>query len=100
MPASGWEVVVPCLIAILVLVFPRITLLLTFLMSNYLERAYQGLLIPMLGFVFLPVTTLVYAWLMNSQMPMQGFNIFLLVIAVLIDAGGFGSGAYHRSRRE
>ncbi|MBL8219752.1 MAG: hypothetical protein JNL62_11005 [Bryobacterales bacterium] len=88
------------MIVILVLVFPRITLLLIFLMSNYLERAYQGLLIPMLGFVLLPVTTLVYAWLMNSQMPMQGFNIFLLVIAVLIDAGGFGSGAYHRSRRE
>jgi len=85
---------------ILVLVFPRITLLLVFFMSNYLERAYQGLIIPILGFVFLPVTTLVYAWLMNSNMPMQGFNILLLVIAVLIDAGGFGSGAYHRRRRE
>jgi len=85
---------------ILVLVFPRITLLLIFFMSNYLERAYQGLIIPILGFVFLPVTTLVYAWLMNSNMPMQGFNILLLVIAVLIDAGGFGSGAYHRRRRD
>lgn len=89
----------PCLLVILVLIFPRITLLLIFLMSNYLERAYHGLLIPLLGFVFLPVTTLVYAWLMNSRMPMEGFNILLLVVAVLIDAGGFGSGAYHRRQR-
>ncbi len=90
----------PCLLVIFVLIFPRITLLLTFLFSNYLERAYHGLLIPILGFVFLPVTTLVYAWLMNSGMPMQGFHIFLLVVAVLIDAGGFGGGAYHRRRRD
>ncbi len=90
----------PCLLVIFVLIFPRITLLLAFLFSNYLERAYHGLLIPLLGFVFLPVTTLVYAWLMNSGMPMQGFNILLLVVAVLIDAGGFGSGAYHRRRRD
>ena len=90
----------PCLLLIFVVMFPRITLLLTFLLSNYLERAYAGLLIPILGFVFLPISTLVYAWLINNSMPLQGFNVFLLVIAVLIDAGGLGGGAYHRRRRE
>lgn len=89
----------PCLLVLFILVFPRIALFLTFLMSNYLERAYHGLLVPFLGFVFLPLTTLLYAWLVNTNQPMQGLNLLLLVIAVLIDAGGFGGGAYHRRPR-
>ena len=50
-----------CLILIVFLAFPRLALLLLFFFSNYIERAYHGLLIPLLGFIFLPLTTLVYA---------------------------------------
>ena len=89
----------PCLLLILVLAFPRVVLLLMFLMSNYLQRAYHGLLIPLLGFLFLPLTTIVYAWLTNSHMPMQGANLLILIIAVLIDVGGLGGGEWHRRTR-
>jgi Zn-dependent protease with chaperone function len=51
----------PCLLLILLLAFPRIALALLFFFSNYLERAYHGLILPLLGFVFLPITTLAYA---------------------------------------
>jgi hypothetical protein len=50
-----------CLLLILFIAFPRVALLLIFLFSNYLERAYHGLLLPLIGFLFLPLTTLVYA---------------------------------------
>ena len=40
----------PCLLVLLMLAFPRVVLVLMFLMSNYLQRAYTGLLIPILGF--------------------------------------------------
>ena len=89
----------PCLILILVLAFPRIVLLLLFFFSNYLERAYHGLLIPLLGFIFLPLTTLTYAWLVNSGMPIEGVNLLILIVAAIIDAGGLGGGEYHRRRR-
>jgi len=59
-----------CLILILFLIFPRIALLLIFLLSNYLERAYHGLFIPLLGFILLPLTTLIYAWMANSGQPL------------------------------
>ena len=55
----------PCLFFILILAFPRAVLVLMFLFSNYLGRAYHGLLIPVVGFFFLPLTTIVYAWLIN-----------------------------------
>lgn len=88
----------PCLILIVVLAFPRIVLALLFFFSNYLGRAYHGVLIPILGFVFLPLTTLTYAWMVNSDMPLAGVNVLMLIVAVLIDAGGHG-GAYSRRRQ-
>ncbi len=47
-----------CLVVIFLVVFPKITLVAVFVLSDYLERAYRGLLIPMLGFIFLPLATL------------------------------------------
>jgi len=89
----------PCLLLLIVLAFPRVVLALLFFFSTYLDRAYHGILIPLLGFIFLPLTTLAYAWMLNSHMPIEGGNALILVIAVLIDVGGVGGGGYYRQRR-
>ena len=89
----------PCLILILLVAFPRIALVLLFFTSNYLQRAYHGLLLPLLGFFFLPLTTLVYAWMANNAQPTVGINLIILVIAVVVDLGGLGGGAYHQRSR-
>lgn len=88
----------PCLLLILFVAFPRIALVLIFLFSNYLQRAYHGMLLPLIGFIFLPLTTLAYAWMVNSGLPTAGANLLILIVAVIIDLGGLGGGAYHRSR--
>ena len=90
---------VPCLVLIVLLAFPRIALVLLFLFSNYLQRAYHGLILPLLGFLFLPLTTLVYAWMANTRQPMAGINLLILIVAVVIDLGGLSGGEYHRRRR-
>jgi hypothetical protein len=89
----------PCLLLILLLAFPRAVLLLLFIFSNYLERAYHGLILPLIGFLFLPLTTLVYAWMANTGQSTQGVNLLILIVAVVIDLGGLGGGEYHRRRR-
>ena len=89
----------PCLLLILFLAFPRIALALLLLFSTYLERAYHGLLLPVLGFIFLPLTTLAYAWMINTNQPIAGVNLLLLILAVVIDLGGLSGGEYHRRRR-
>jgi len=86
----------PCLLLILFLAFPRLALVLLFFFSNYLQRAYHGFIIPLLGFLFLPLTTLIYAWMVNTARPLVGVNLLILIIAVVIDIGGLGGGAYHR----
>jgi hypothetical protein len=90
----------PCLLIIVILAFPRVVLAWMWLFSNYLERAFHGaVLLPLAGFIFLPLTTIVYAWEQNNGMPTEGLNLLWLLIAVIIDLGGWGGGAKHRSQR-
>jgi hypothetical protein len=90
---------VPCLVLIIFLAFPRIALVLLYFFSTYLQRAYHGLILPLLGFLFLPLTTLVYAWMVNTRQPIAGINLVFLIVAVVIDLGGLSRGEYHRRRR-
>src|SRR5579863_7101071 len=90
---------VPCLVLIVFLAFPRIALVLLFLFSNYLQRAYHGVILLLLGFLFLPLTTLAYGWMVNTRQPIAGINLLILIIAVVIDLGGLSGGEYHRRTR-
>jgi hypothetical protein len=88
-----------CLTLILVLLFPRLALALLFLFTNYLARAFHAnLLVLILGFIFLPLTTLVYAWMVNSHVPLEGINLAFLLIAAILDLGLMG-GSYRSHRR-
>jgi hypothetical protein len=89
----------PCLLVIVLLAFPRVVLVVMYLTSTYLQRAYHDLLIPIIGFFILPLTTIVYAWLTNNHMPIEGINLVYLILAVVIDVGGLGGGESHRRRR-
>ena len=89
----------PCLLLVVILLFPRITLACMWLFSNYLQRAFQGgLLLPLLGFFFLPLTTIVYAWEINHDMPTAGINLLYLLVAVIIDLGGLGGGVRRKAK--
>jgi hypothetical protein len=85
-----------CLL-ILGIAFPRAVLLLLFLLTDFLSRAYHGILIPLLGFFFLPLTTLVYAWVINSGGSAQGVYLVAIIICIMVDLGLIGHTA--RSRR-
>ena len=88
----------PCLAAILVLAFPRVALVLLFLFSQFLERAYHGMLIPLMGFFFLPLTTIVYAYMVNNGISTDGAGLIWPILAILIDLGALGGGYSSRRR--
>jgi len=91
----------PCFLLLAVLLFPRVVLAVMWFFSTYLQRAFhEGVVLPLLGFLFLPLTTLVYAWELNSGIPTEGVHLLWLLIAVVIDVSGLGGGAHRqRSRR-
>jgi hypothetical protein len=88
----------PCLIVLLTLAFPRIAIFLLYFLSNFFERAYHSLVVLVLGFLFLPLTTIVYAWIANGHHPLDGIYLAAIVISVLADLGFLGHGEYHRRR--
>lgn len=85
----------PCLIALLALIAPRLTIIGVFIFSDYLGRAYETWIWPLLGFFFLPLTTLAYAWAVNAG-GVEGFRLAVIVLAVLLDLGFVGAGAESR----
>jgi hypothetical protein len=90
----------PCLVALLALAFPRLAIVLVVLLSDYIGQAYQTTIWPLLGFFFMPCTTLAYAWAINSNGSVSGAHLIVVVVAVLMDLGVFGAGeAGRRSSR-
>lgn len=89
----------PCLIALLALLAPRITIILLVVFSDYLGQAYQTVLWPLLGFFFMPFTTLAYAFAINANGSVAGLYLVLVVVAVLFDLGSMGGGGAAQHRR-
>lgn len=88
----------PLILGCLALFFPRIIIVLLVVFSDYIGSAYQTVLWPLLGFVFMPITTLAYALAINQHGSLSGFYLVLFVIAVLFDLGSMGGGGYTTSR--
>jgi hypothetical protein len=88
----------PCLVGCIALATPRLAIVLVVLCSDYIGRAYQTTLWPLLGFFFMPLTTLAYAWAINSRGSVAGAHLVVVVVAVLIDLGLIGGSARARRR--
>lgn len=88
----------PIVVGCLALIAPRFAIVLMIIFSDYLGRAYETLLWPLLGFLFMPLTTLAYAWAINSRGAIEGLQLVIVVIAVLIDLGLVGGSAASRKR--
>jgi hypothetical protein len=91
----------PCLVGCLALFAPRLALVLVWLFGDVLQKAYETVLWPLLGFVFMPLTTLAYAWSVYQAGAVQGGYLVLVIVAVLFDLGLIGAGARgHRKQAE
>jgi hypothetical protein len=85
-----------CVLVLLALVGPRVVLVLLWLFTNYLSRAFDTFLWPVLGFLFLPWTTIAYAIAQNELGGMSGLGLIVLALGFLLDIGVVGGGARNR----
>jgi hypothetical protein len=89
---------VPCLVTLIALLAPRCAIVLVVLFSDYIGTAYETRIVPFVGFLFLPLTTLAYAWAIHSRGSVQGLHLALVLLALLIDLGIVGGA--RKGRRE
>jgi hypothetical protein len=82
-----------CLLAILGLITPRLILIVLWIFTGYVGRAIDSALWSVLGFIFLPTTTLMYAVAQNSFDGLEGWGLVVFVLGILFDFGVLGGGA-------
>jgi hypothetical protein len=81
-----------CLVALVGLITPRVVMVVLWVFTNYLNRAFGSFFWPFLGFLFLPTTTLAYAIAQNAFNGLKGAGLLIFVLGILIDFGVIGSG--------
>lgn len=83
-----------CLFALIALITPRFILFILWLFTNYLNTAFSSGWWGVLGFLFLPTTTIAYAIAQNEFTTVTGgieaAGIILIVLGVVIDLGMLG----------
>jgi len=90
----------PCLILILALLAPRLVLFFIWLLTSWFFLAFRGdVLLPLLGFFFMPYTTLAYLAAATNGGGVHGMWLVLLILAVLVDASHLGWGEKVRRSR-
>ena len=89
-----------CLIALLAAVAPRVTLAFLWIFTDLVDRAYSGFLIPLLGLLVLPYTTLFYVLAYAPVAGVSGWGWFFVTIGFLFDLGNLVGGGRSGRRRQ
>jgi hypothetical protein len=79
-----------CCAWIIVLMMPRIALVGILVFTEWLQEAYETMLWPILGWLFMPYTTLAYMAAMVKGDGLKGGWVALLIAAVVVDASNWG----------
>jgi len=89
-----------CLLAMIGSFFPRIALLLMWIFTNYVDRAFSGFLLPLLGLIFLPLTTIMFCLVYSPAAGgVVGANWIWVALGLLLDIMSYSSGGYGRRQR-
>ena len=88
-----------CIFIAIALALPRIMMVFAFLLTDWFGRGFETQVWPILGFVFMPYTTLAYlVTMLNNNHTLSGGWLALFIVAIIVDAGHWGGGgvAYRR----
>jgi hypothetical protein len=92
----------PCLLALLAVAFPRIAIVLLWLFTNFFTHVVYPIntaVVGILGFLFLPLTLIVYTFFENTNRgtALTPTQLVFVFIAIVVDLGLVGGG--FRGRR-
>lgn len=88
-----------CILVIVALAVPRLLMFLAFLLTDWFGRAFETRLWPLMGFLFMPYTTLAYvAAMLNNNHALSNGWLMLFIAAIIVDVSHWGGGgdAYRR----
>ena len=74
-----------CLLAIAISLAPRLILLLAWIFGTRWEIVFDTWLLPLLGIIFLPYTTVMYLLVWSPATGISGFDWVWLALGVMLD---------------
>jgi len=91
----------PCLFAMFAAFFPRLGVLFIWLARPaYFNSVFGGSwILPLLGVIFLPFTTLMTVLLWSPGLGLYGFDWFWIAMSVMVDVMHYSSVAYQNKDR-
>jgi len=88
---------VPCLIALIAVLSPRLAVILLWLFTNYVDKAFAGWFLPLLGVIFLPWTTLFYILVDIAPGPIHVAGWIVIGLGVVLDLSAHAQAARRRA---
>jgi hypothetical protein len=86
----------PCLLALIAVLSPRLAVVLLWLFTNYVDRAFSGWFLPLLGVIFLPWTTLLYVLVDVAPGPIHVAGWIVIGLGVVLDLNAWAHAASNR----
>ena len=84
-----------CLFLLIAALSPRLALILTWIFTPWVDRATGAFMWPLLGLLFLPITTLLYVILWNTGgYGVEGWEWILVIFGVFADLASYGGSRY------
>ena len=84
-----------CLFALLAVLSPRFALVLVWIFTSEVTKAFHGSFIwPFLGLLFLPFTTLIYSLVYVTGVGLTGWGWVWVILAFFLDLAAYGGSGY------
>src|SRR5215208_3256531 len=88
-----------CLLAMFAGLFPRLGVFIIWIARPALvDAAFNTFLLPLLGIIFLPFTTLIYVIVYVPGVGLTGWGFFWVILALFLDLGHWSAGYTQRNQ--
>lgn len=89
-----------CLVPLFALISPRLALFVTLIFSDWVGQAFDGWVVPVLGFFLLPWTTLAYIVMYEvGPRGVDGFEWLIVIFAFVVDLMSYVKSSQARQTR-
>jgi uncharacterized membrane protein len=88
-----------CIFALGAAFFPRLGVLFLWLFTPLVNRAFDTIIVPIVGIIFLPFTTLVYVLVWHPVVGVAGWGWLWVILAFLFDLAAYAGSGFGNRRR-
>jgi hypothetical protein len=88
-----------CLLALLAGFAPRVALVLVWIFTNLVDRAFSGFLVPLLGLILFPYATLFYVLAYSPAIGVTGWGWFFVILGFIFDLAHWTGGGRSARRQ-